>query len=129
MVLSTIDGESVHSRMMSIVSIDRKFYSQTDSNSMKYRQLHRNPNVASCFENTGIRGICTQLGKPSDSISFLEAFRSAYPLSYGKYSMRKDEVLFQVAPLSVKRWVYFEGTAYIEEVDIEKNTYSTYRYD
>lgn len=96
MVLSTSSDTNVHSRMMSIVCINKKFYFQTDKNFQKCYDISLNPNVALCIDNIFVEGICNCIGKPTDNIEFCNLFKTAYPKAYELYTNLDDEVLYEI---------------------------------
>ncbi len=128
MVLSTSYHDNVSSRMMSIVLIDNKFYFQTDKNFRKYEQLTRNPNVSLCIDNITIEGRCKEVGKPSDNAMFTDIFRKEYSSAYERYTNKEDEVLFEVRPIYIQRWIYEEGVSFIETFDIPSMEYEMREY-
>ncbi len=129
MVLSSSCNNKVSSRMMSIVFIDGKFYFQTDKKFRKYKQIADNPNIALCIDNIQIEGVCKECGRPSDNSKFLEIFKKNYNSSYEKYSNLKDEVLFEISPNYVQRWVYIDGKPYIQKFDFIKQEYNIFSYN
>ncbi len=129
MVLSSAYENKVSSRMMSIVFINGRFYFQTDKNFRKYEQIISNPNIALCADNVQIEGVCKEVGKPSDNIKFIKIFKKKYEGSYEKYSNLKDEVLFEISPVYIERWLYIDNISYIEKFEFEKQRYTIDRYD
>lgn len=89
MVLSTIDRNKVHSRMMSVVLIDNKFYFQTDKNFLKCRDIDSNNYVSLCADNYSVEGLCTCIGKPTDNKMFCESFKKAFSKSFELYTFWK----------------------------------------
>lgn len=128
MVLSSSKNDFVTSRMMSIIVINEKFYFQTDKSFRKYEQLKANPNISLCIDNIQIEGKCYETCNPSDNISFSNVYKQYYPFSYNKYSLLKNECVFEVIPNFIERWQYIDDTAYIEIIDIENQTYSIKEY-
>ena len=114
MVLSTSLNNKVSSRTMSVICIDGKFYFQTDKNFRKYNDLINNPNVALCIDNIQIEGKAKCIGKPLDNQLFCDEFEKNFKGSFNVYSSLKDEVLFEVEPLFIERWLYIDDTPYIE---------------
>ncbi len=128
MVLSTASDSIVHSRMMSIVCLDKKFYFQTDSNFRKSRDLQNNSNVALCIDNIQIEGKAEKIGTPREHKEFCRIFENAFPKSYELYSMLNDEVLYEITPYNIYCWIYDSGKPYIEHIDLEKQLYSIDEY-
>ncbi len=129
MVLSSACNNKVSSRMMSIVFIDGKFYFQTDKNFRKYKQIIANPNIALCIDNIQIEGICKECGQPFDNVKFIEVFKKNYESSYEKYSNLGDEVLFEISPNYMQRWLYIDGEPYIQKFDFIKQEYNISSYN
>ena len=86
MVMSNVSSNRVHSRMMSIICIDKKFYFQTDKRFSKCEELKFNPNASLCIDNISIEGTCKIIGKPSDKRGFLELYKINFPKAYELYS-------------------------------------------
>lgn len=129
MVLATSINNIVSSRMMSVVEIDGLFYFQTDKKFRKYNELINNPNVSLCIDNIQIEGIVKEMGKPKDSIDFINVFKKHFEGSYKAYSMLEDERLFEVTPSRIERWKYIENTPYIEVFDLTNNEYKLEKYN
>lgn len=128
MVLSTSLNDVVTSRMMSVVILNEKLLFQTDKTSRKYRQLKRNPNVSLCSDNIQIDGHCKEIGPPLENIEFIDAYKKHFPSSYTRYTLLKNESLFEVAPTFIERWIYIDGTPYIEVFDIVNKQYHLSQY-
>ena len=128
MVLSTSSDDRVTSRMMRIGIIDNQFYFQTDRNFRKYEQLKVNPNVALCFENIQIEGICKETGKPLENEKFCNLYKEVFRNSYENYSSLENERLFIINPVYIQKWIYENGEPYLEKFDFVKNTYKKEKY-
>lgn len=128
MVLSTSWEDRVSSRMMSVIRLEEFFYFQTDTTFRKYEQIKHNPNVALCFDNVQVEGICEEIGKPMDHVEFSEAFQECFQGSFEKYSALENERLFRVKPVFIQRWIYVEGIPFIERFDFENEKYSKEEY-
>lgn len=128
MVLSTSLNDTVTSRMMSIVVLNKKIYIQTDRTSRKYRQITGNPKVSLCIDNIQIEGYCEKAGTPSDHAEFVDAYKKYFLNSYTRYSCLKNERLFVVTPTFVEKWLYIEGIPYIEILDITHRRYELRQY-
>ncbi len=128
MVLSSVYDNKVSSRMMSMVFINGRFYFQTDRKFRKYKQIISNPNVALCADNIQVEGVCAEIGRPSEHIQFIEVFKTNYEGSYKKYSSLKDEVLFEITPDYIQRWLYIDGNPYIEKFNLISKSYVIERY-
>ncbi len=129
MVLSTSENNRVSSRMMSVVQIDGDFYFQTDIKLRKYRQLLENENVALCIDNIQVEGVCRELGHPLEHPAFCQAFQECFKGSYDAYTSLKDERLFVVKPFYIERWIYKNGSPYIEIFCYENKKYSFEKYN
>ncbi len=129
MVLSSAYNNKVSSRMMSIVLIDGKFYFQTDKKFRKYKQILSNSNIALCIDNIQLEGVCKEVGKPFDNVKFVEVFEKNYESSYKNYSNLSDEVLFEISPSYIQRWLYIDGKPFIEKFDLESKSYVIDKYD
>ena len=128
MVLSTSLDDKVTSRTMSIVLINGIFYFQTDRNFEKCRQIENNPNVALCIDNIQIEGICRELGKPVDNSEFIKEYKNCFPGSYKMYSLLDSEVLYEIKPTLIKKWVYETSHPHIEMFDFKNNEYKKIKY-
>ncbi len=73
--------------------------------------------------------MCKEVGRPSDNRKFIELFKKNYESSYEKYSNLKDEVLFEISPNYIQKWLYIDGKAYIEKFDFLKQSYTIDGYD
>lgn len=108
MVLATRSGDGVAARTVSIVVHDNAFYFQTGIDMAKAKEIEKCSNVALCFKSIEIKGICTQIGKPTDESNkwFVEAFKELYPSAYEKYSHLEQERIYKVTPNIIKIWEY-----------------------
>ena len=128
MVLSTSENDRVSSRMMSVVQFDGNFWFQTDKELKKYHQLTANHNVALCIENIQVEGICEESGHPLDNPDFCSVFQECFKGSFDAYSSLKNERLFFVKPFYIERWIYKNGSPYIETFCFENKIYSFEKY-
>ena len=128
MVLSTAEKNIVSSRMMSVIQINGKLYFQTDKTFRKYRQIAQNPSVALCIDNIQIEGRCREIGRPLENNEFLQKFQRCFPDSYKRYSLLEKEVLFEVTPTYIERWVYIDSVPFIEIYDISNEEYRLDEY-
>jgi len=128
MVLSTAEKNIVSSRMMSVIQINGKLYFQTDKTFRKYRQIAQNPSVALCIDNIQIEGRCREIGRPLENNEFLQKFQRCFPDSYKRYSILENEVLFEVTPTYIERWVYIDSVPFIEIYDISNEEYRLDEY-
>ncbi|MGN1421533.1 MAG: pyridoxamine 5'-phosphate oxidase family protein [Eubacterium sp.] len=129
MVLSTSYQNKVSSRMMSIVRIGEKFYFQTDKNFRKYEEIKENPNVSLCIDNIQIEGVCREIGASADNIEFCTIFKTAFSKAFELYSMSENEVLFEITPTYIERWIYENDRPYILSFDLNNNQYLKERYN
>ena len=128
MVLSTAENNIVSSRMMSVIQINGKLYFQTDKTFRKYRQIVQNPNVSLCIDNIQIEGRCKEIGRPLENNEFLQKFQRCFPDSYKRYSLLEKEVLFEVTPTYIERWVYIDSVPFIEIYDVSNEEYRLDEY-
>ena len=128
MVLSTAEKNIVSSRMMSVIQINGKLYFQTDKTFRKYRQIVQNPSVALCIDNIQIEGRCREIGRPLENNEFLQKFQRCFSDSYKRYSLLENEVLFEVTPTYIERWVYIDSVPFIEIYDISNEEYRLDEY-
>lgn len=128
MVLSTCANGEITSRMMSVIQINGKFYFQTDIVSGKAMQIMANEKVSLCFDNVSINGNAIIMGKANDSETFCKLFKEYYPSAYELYTNRATEVLFEITPKYVQRWLYEDNKPYIEKFDVEKCKYNSIAY-
>lgn len=128
MVLSTERNSIIHSRMMSVICFDGKFYFQTDKKFRKCKDIEFNSNVALCTDNVQIEGIARQIGSPKDNIEFCRCFEKAFPKAFEKYTMLENEILYEIVPKNIYRWIYNDDKQYIEHFDIENQSYSKTEY-
>lgn len=129
MVLSTSYKNKVSSRMMSIVRVGEKFYFQTDKNFRKYKEIKENPNVSLCIDNIQIEGVCIEIGAPTDSTEFCEIFKISFPQAYKLYSLMENEVLFEITPTYIERWIYENDQPYILVFDLKDKRYLKEKYN
>lgn len=127
-VLSTSDKNIVSSRMMSVVQINREFYFQTDMKLRKYQQLKKNTHVALCIDNIQIEGLCKELGHPLENETFCNTFMECFKGAYDAYTSLTNERLFVIKPTYIERWIYKDGTPYIESFDINAKNYRFEKY-
>lgn len=128
MVLSTAENNIVSSRMMSVIQINGKLYFQTDKTFRKYRQIAQNPNVSLCIDNIQIEGRCKEIGRPLENNEFLQKFQRCFPDSYKRYSLLENEVLFEMTPTYIERWVYIDSVPFIEIYDVSNEEYRLDEY-
>ena len=128
MVLSTAENNIVSSRMMSVIQINGKLYFQTDKTFRKYRQIVQNPNVSLCIDNIQIEGRCKESGRPLENNEFLQKFQRCFPDSYKRYSLLENEVLFEMTPTYIERWVYIDSVPFIEIYDVSNEEYRLDEY-
>lgn len=128
MVLSTAENNIVSSRMMSVIQINGKLYFQTDKTFRKYRQIVQNPDVSLCIDNIQIEGRCKEIGRPLENNEFLQKFQRCFPDSYKRYSLLENEVLFEMTPTYIERWVYIDSVPFIEIYDVSNEEYRLDEY-
>lgn len=128
MVLSTAENKKVHSRMMSIVCFNHKFYFQTDKNFNKCFDIEANPYVSLCIDNISVEGLCNIIGKPCANEKFCDIFKSANPKAFELYTMLDDEVLYEIKPCYIKLWLYENNEPYIKIYDINSQSVEMKKY-
>ena len=131
MCLATSANGRVTARSMSFIITGGKCYFQTNIHMPKYRQIAVNHNVAVCWQNVQIEGVCRELGSPSlaQNSFFTALFRKYYPSPYEKYSGMDGETVFEVTPVRISVWDYENGNPYQEFWNFEKQTYRKEYYD
>lgn len=129
MVLSTSSKENVSSRMMSVVQKNGIFYFQTDSKFRKFQQIKENPNVALCIDNFQIEGICKELGHPLKNIDFCRLYQKNFKNSFNNYTNLENEILFEVNPIFIERWIYKNGKPFIETFYIAQKIHKVEEYN
>lgn len=128
MVLSTSLNDKVTSRTISVILINGAFYFQTDKNFEKCRQIENNPNVALCIDNIQIEGICRKAGKPVNNDAFIKAYENYFYNSYKMYSFLDTEILYEINPTIIKKWIYENNLPYIEIWDLKNREYNKIEY-
>lgn len=125
MTLATCAENRVTARVMSVIVYNGKFYCQTDENFLKYKQITKNPNVALCYKNYSIEGVCRCIGKPLDekNIFFAKAFKKHFFASYKAYSALKTECLLEITPTLIYVWEYEFMKPYMEYWDFTNKEY------
>ncbi|MBP1560799.1 MAG: pyridoxamine 5'-phosphate oxidase family protein [Oscillospiraceae bacterium] len=121
MTLSTCAENRVTSRPMSVVVIDGRFYCQTDENYLKCKQISANSNVALCFKNFSVEGICRFIGKPLDDENqfFARAYQKHFQGSFEAYYALAAECLLEITPTLIYSWEYELTKPYMEYWDFE----------
>lgn len=129
MVLSSSENDKVTSRMMSLIQIDGHFYFQTDKKFRKYNQIINNPQVALCIDNIQIEGICEEIGRPFESVTFCNLYKECFSTSYDMYSGLNNERLFRVKPMFIQRWIYKDNIPFIEIFNLELKKHELIQYN
>lgn len=128
MVLATSLQDHVTARTMSVIICNGRFYFQTDRTFRKYRQLAGNANVALCYDNVQVEGVCREVGAPMDDSAFCEAFKAAFPGSFHAYTALSNERFFEVVPVVIQRWLYEDGKPFVEQFDLPTEAYCKEEY-
>ena len=123
MTLSTCADNRVTSRQMSVVTINGRFYCQTNKNYFKCRQIAENPNVSLCFGKFAVEGSCREIGRPYDNLTFIHAMGNAFPDAVKRWSGISEECLLEISPTLIRSWIYENSVPYIEIWDIAHNDY------
>ena len=130
MVLATSVNNMVSARTVSVLTINGRFYFQTDKNMDKAREILTNPSVALCLKEVQIKGICREIGHPNnkDNHFFVEIFQECFPSAYKKYSHLENETVFEIEPLLAKIWQYIDDCQCIEFIDFTTEEYRCEHY-
>lgn len=125
MCLATSLYDIVTARSMSIIIYNRKFYFQTDSNFVKYKQLCGNQRAALCWNNIQIEGICKEIGSPLSpkNLFFVNLGKHYFNGTFEMYSAMKGEVLFELEPIKVSVWDCDDDKPFQELFDFQNQTY------
>jgi uncharacterized pyridoxamine 5'-phosphate oxidase family protein len=120
MVLATAADNRVTARAVSCILQGLTIEFQTDSLSLKYRQIASNANVALAVKNIQIEGIATCYGHPlaPENVSFARLFKKHYPQAFKLYSKLENEVVVRVEPCVIILWQYIDGKPYRDYLDI-----------
>ena len=128
MVLSTSWHDKVTSRTMSIIIMHGAFYFQTDIMFRKYEQIQNNPKVSLCIDNIQVEGHCIELGHPTGIHWFCKRFEEAFPTAYQRYTLLKNEWVFEVKPLYIQKWIYENNMPFVEQYDFCNMIYRKKNY-
>ena len=123
LVLATSLNNKVSARTMSFVILEGSLYFQTDKGMRKYQDIKGNPNVALCFSNIQLEGICEEIGRPIEHEDFCRLFQQHFPSSFEAYSQLPNERLFVVRPTFIQRWSYINGSPMIERLYLHEKQY------
>jgi general stress protein 26 len=125
MVLATSANNKVTARSMSFIIDNGRLYFQTDKNFCKYEQMKINPNVAVCYNNIQIEGICKEIGHPLDESNntFALKYKEYFSGSYDTYSNLPSETAFEITPTLITIWGYEEGKPYREFYEFSHEKY------
>ena len=130
MCLATSQSDYVTARSMSVIIYNDKFYFQTDTKFIKYKQICSNPHVALCINNIQIEGLCKEMGSPLllQNSFFADLYRQHFGGSFEKYSALRSEVLFEVDPVKISIWNYDDKKPYQEFFDFSEKSYKKEYY-
>ena len=125
MCLATSQNNIVTARSISVIIYEQKFYFQSDINFLKYQQIKVNPNVALCYNNVQIEGVCKAIGHPlfPENNFFTNLYKQHYKGSFEKYSGLKDEMLFEIMPSKISVWDYEDEKPYQEFYNFHDKSY------
>ena len=123
LVLATSLNNKVSARTMRFVILEGSLYFQTDKEMRKYQDIKGNPNVALCFSNIQLEGICEEIGRPIEHEDFCRLFQQHFPSSFEAYSQLPNERLFVVRPTFIQRWSYINGSPMIERLYLHEKQY------
>lgn len=102
MTLATSADNDVTARTVSVATVDEKIYILTFNQSVKYRQIQQNPNVALCIGPIHMRGVARiieSLTTP-ESKKAVEALSAAFPDDVAMFSQMPGGVIIEVKPVS-----------------------------
>ena len=111
LVLATSLNNKVSARTMSFVILEGSLYFQTDKGMRKYQDIKGNPNVALCFSNIQLEGICEEIGRPIEHEDFCRLFQqrlvrsSLYPPFLSLCVRVQNYALYNTVNLSCRTWV------------------------
>ena len=128
MVLSTSLHDKVTARTMSMIILDAKFYFQTDVMFRKYEQIQKNPNVSLRVDNIQIEGLCEEIGHPETFPIFCELFEKNFSTAYQRYTLLKNERVFEVKPRYIQKWTYENNVPFVERYDFSNMVYTKEQY-
>ena len=130
MVLATSVDQIVSARTVSVLVFNGNFYFQTDRFMEKAKEIVANPNVALCFNEVEIKGLCHDIGNPNrnENKFFIERYKECFPSAYAKYTHLSNETIFEVKPILAKIWRYVDGYQRIEYIDFLKKDYRYEHY-
>ena len=117
MALATSAERRTTCRMVSVVTDGLDVYFQTSANSLKYKQIADNPNVALCFGNVSFEGTAEILGHPLAEAVFCDQYRATHPHSFERYSLLQEERVIYVRIKLAVVWKYIDGKPCQEILD------------
>ena len=129
MVLSTCSDNRVTSRSMSCINDGLKILFQTSSETMKYKQIIKNPNVSLCSGNMTIEGTARILNHPLKEDKFIKRFKAVHKGSYNAYSFMRSEVVIEVTPKLITFWNYTDEKPYQDFLNLETESATRQMYD
>lgn len=126
MALATRTGDGVAARTVSIIACNNEFYFQTGIDMEKAKEIEKCSNVALCFKEIEIKGLCVQVGKPTDDSNkwFTDLFENLYPSAYEKYSHLEQERIYKITPKVIKSWEYQGNMPGIQVIDFDSHSVS-----
>jgi hypothetical protein len=122
MVLATCSDNKVTARTMSCVSNDLKIFFQTGDDTIKFKQMKENPNIALCCSNMTIEGIARFLNHPLKEKDFIERYKKEHHGSYNLYSFLRSEIVIEVEPKKITFWKYLNGKPCRDFLDLYTHT-------
>ena len=125
-VLATCANNHVTARSVSTVNIGLKFYFQTDTSFIKYRQIMINPNVALCLDNYQIEGMARGLGHPlsANNKFFCDLFKKQHPLAFSRYAAISTAAVIEINIKQISIWRHINNKTYKDHLlMIAKNAY------
>jgi uncharacterized pyridoxamine 5'-phosphate oxidase family protein len=128
LILATCAESRVTARAMSCIHRGLTVYFQTDTRSVKFEQMQKNPRVALCGENVQIEGRVIIRSQPMEEPGFVELYKKHHPGSFSMYSRMKHNVVVEVRPTFVTFWKYVDNKPcrdflYVDEGKAEREFY------
>ena len=129
MVLATCADNRVTARTMSCVSNGLKIFFQTGNDTIKFKQMKENANIALCCSNMAIEGVAKFLDHPLKEKDFIEKYKKDHNGSYNTYSFMKREIVVKIEPKKITFWKYIDGNPCRDFLDLVTNKATRETYD
>ena len=121
MVLATSSQGHTTARMVSCIIYDNKIVFQTSSDTVKYKQLVENPQVALCFDPISLEGISKVVGHPflESNKAIAELYEKYCKGSFDTYSYMRTNAFIEVSITFITIWGYDNGEPYRTLIDTQ----------